>query len=320
MSSLKEVIIGDSVTMLCASFSKCRNLTKLTLGKSLQSIRAEIFSGCSSLKEVHSRAETPPYLYPNVFKDVPFASATLYVPVSAKTAYAEADIWKNFGTIVSETPDPIYQQLSITASKYGKVLFNGNEITAATWNGKIEQGDNLTFTFVPNAGCFLQKVTMNGMDVTKYIVDNVFTIEGVESDVTLIVTFEKEDLTLTVKTSEGVEKEIAVEPGQQFTFNLSAYIDNIESVTFNGEDVTSDIETKTESIPVWQLVNNDIDKCSYQLYTTPAITESSELYIKYKVNHPKGDTNEDGVVDVADITATAGIILNNAKQEQEIGE
>ena len=34
----------------------------------------------------------------------------------------------------------------------------------------------------------------------------------------------------------------------------------------------------------------------------------------------EGDVNHDGVVDVADITATAGIILNNAKQEQEIGE
>ena len=54
---------------------------------------------CTGLKEIYVKATTPPtagdYLFPNIY-----TTATLYVPVGSKDAYAAAVGWKNFTNIV----------------------------------------------------------------------------------------------------------------------------------------------------------------------------------------------------------------------------
>ena len=100
-SVLTSVAIGNSVTNIGESaFSNCSGLTSITIPNSVTSIGNNAFSGCSGLKEIYVKADTPPSAYSYTFSGVTTNSATLYVPVGSKDAYAAANGWKKFTNIV----------------------------------------------------------------------------------------------------------------------------------------------------------------------------------------------------------------------------
>lgn len=82
------------------NFSNLTGLKKLTIGKNVENIRKDNFSGCTNLTEIHALSKEPPYCYPNVLTNAPTSTATLYVPQGSRQKYAEADTWKDFTNIV----------------------------------------------------------------------------------------------------------------------------------------------------------------------------------------------------------------------------
>ena len=97
-SSLTSVTIPNSVTSIgYAAFSKCSGLTSVTIGNRVTTIGFHAFMNCSRLTNIYSKAQTPPSLGYDVFFNV---SATLYVPTGRAAAYAAADEWKKFTTII----------------------------------------------------------------------------------------------------------------------------------------------------------------------------------------------------------------------------
>ncbi|MCQ2291445.1 MAG: leucine-rich repeat domain-containing protein, partial [Muribaculaceae bacterium] len=99
-SSLTSVTIPNSVTTIgYYAFSGCSSLTSVTIGNSVTTIGNSVFSGCSSLTSVYCKIKKPLSISSYTFRNVPFSSATLYVPKGSKQAYASANYWKDFGTI-----------------------------------------------------------------------------------------------------------------------------------------------------------------------------------------------------------------------------
>ena len=132
-SSLTSVTIGNSVTKIgFAAFYKCSNLASITIGKvtipnSVTEIGFAAFQSCSGLKEVRignsvtnigelnfaycknlsmitSLNPTPPTITSNTFSNY---TATLNVPEGSKTAYQNAEYWKNFTNIVEIDPSGV---------------------------------------------------------------------------------------------------------------------------------------------------------------------------------------------------------------------
>ena len=100
-TGLTSVTIPNSVTSIEGyAFSNCSGLTSVTIGNSVTTIRSEAFYDCTGLKEIYVKADTPPSAYSSIFSGVTTNSATLYVPVGSKDAYAAAVGWKNFTNIV----------------------------------------------------------------------------------------------------------------------------------------------------------------------------------------------------------------------------
>ena len=98
-SSLTSVTIPNSVTSIqSGAFADCSGLTSVTIGNSVTRIGKSAFYGCSSLTSVTSLNPIPPTLdNRGTFNNY---SATLQVPTGSKTAYQNAEGWKNFTNIV----------------------------------------------------------------------------------------------------------------------------------------------------------------------------------------------------------------------------
>jgi hypothetical protein len=98
---LTSITIPKSVTSIEGMvFAECSSLTSITIPNSVTSIGDYAFAFCSSLKNVTVIRTTPPSIESNTFYGLPLSSATLYVPKGSRSAYQNANYWKNFRTIV----------------------------------------------------------------------------------------------------------------------------------------------------------------------------------------------------------------------------
>jgi hypothetical protein len=98
--SLTSVTIPDSVTAIAdEAFYSCSSLTTVSIPNSVTSIGSIAFYGCVSLTTVTCEIETPLIINANVFLNVQLENVTLYVPAASLTAYEDALVWEDFGTI-----------------------------------------------------------------------------------------------------------------------------------------------------------------------------------------------------------------------------
>ena len=108
-SNLTSVTIPNSVTTIGDfAFASCSNLTTVNIPDSVTSILPAAFIFCYNLTTFTCEIETPLVLGVNewgegVFDVVPLPNATLYVPTASVTAYQNASVWQDFGTILPIT-------------------------------------------------------------------------------------------------------------------------------------------------------------------------------------------------------------------------
>ena len=175
-SSLTTVTIPDSVTSISGrAFYNCYSLTSVTIGNSVTSIGNEAFSGCSELKKIICESVIPPtvYDYYQAFSNV---TATLYVPVGSKEAYASAEGWNVFTNIVEME---FIEETTITimdASNQGSVSF------------KYKKGEAFEFTVSPVTGYIVNTVLVNG-DICE-AENGTYNIESVSGETIISVSYE----------------------------------------------------------------------------------------------------------------------------------
>ena len=102
-TNLETVILPEGLEKIYYyAFKGCRKLKAINIPEYVNVIGDEAFEGCTALREVNIANPNPASINmgSNVFKNVPLAQCTLYVPFGSKALYAEAPVWKDFGTII----------------------------------------------------------------------------------------------------------------------------------------------------------------------------------------------------------------------------
>ena len=125
-SNLTNVILPSALTSIGAiAFANCSNLANVTLSSNITSIGYSAFSDCNSLKNLTISKDVTSikdirfyYEYDELelesvyvawenpieagsfFDRIKISNCTLYVPQGTKEAYANADVWKDFGNII----------------------------------------------------------------------------------------------------------------------------------------------------------------------------------------------------------------------------
>lgn len=86
------------------AFYESKNMTAVTLPKTIISIGFMSFSGCNALKDITCLATAPPSVYSKnsfySYVDDIYTTATVHVPQSSITDYSNAYVWDNFTHLV----------------------------------------------------------------------------------------------------------------------------------------------------------------------------------------------------------------------------
>lgn len=99
-SKLQRVTIPEGVTKIWNNtFSYCLSLESLTLPSTVTEIDQEALVGCSRLGGLFLKSSTPATLHEKAVSDYMYPTTTLYVPSGSESAYAAANVWKNFQQI-----------------------------------------------------------------------------------------------------------------------------------------------------------------------------------------------------------------------------
>lgn len=262
-TGLTSVIIPNSVTQIgYEAFSGCSGLTTVTIPSSITSIGEAAFYDCSGLQSIHNNNALPQTLSgSSAFGQVNLNTCKIYVPIGSYSAYWAAPGWGDFANIIEES---VSGKFSINVSGNDKGVISLNETQVNNTTILVNANTAATFRFVPDTGCSLTKVTQDGVDITSSIVNGSYTISSVNKDLIVIATFTEDPVYLTTKDAVSGQFKLVVEKGNQYTYKIEAESGwSINTVTFNGADVTTQLDANKQ-------------------YTTPAITGNSVLNVSYQ--------------------------------------
>ena len=201
-SNLISIVIPDSVTSIgYDAFRYCNSLTSVVIGKSVKSIGTEAFAECTALTEVISNIETPFAINSNCFSGLAKMNATLYVPKGTKELYQARNGWD----FVNIDDGLVYHQLTLTTNEGGSITYNGEKIENASASFEIREGQTATITVEPWDKYELSSLKMNGMNVKKYMEDNTFTTDEIDSDVEIVATFDLINPYITITPSAELQ-------------------------------------------------------------------------------------------------------------------
>lgn len=269
-SELEKIDLPKKLRYIDASaFYGCKKIKSLTLGNYVERVANYVFGDMDALQEVHVTRSLPPAFFNSYHSTYPELlraenATTLYVPKGTKQSYEIADGWKDFYQIVEEDVDGsvnYFIQTRVVDSYGGSIQVNGTSHSNGVY--EISYSTTATLMLQPNEGYMLEKLTINGKDVTQDVTDNQYVIDNVDENKVVVVSFKYSPIILSIRSGHGGSMEVNVEKYASVTFSVNA--DNnwkVNSVMLDGMDVT--------------------DKVVEGKYTTPALSKNTTLNISFE--------------------------------------
>ncbi|MBQ7443525.1 MAG: C10 family peptidase [Bacteroidaceae bacterium] len=132
-ADLKAITLPESVTtMYYRIFYGCSSLAEVAIPRNVGQIGDNSFEGCTALRRLTIAVDDPAriQLGTDVFKDLDLAAITLCVPQGSRELYAQADVWRDFGTIeeVRATVMPAFAPITADEPVYIYHLGTGRYI------------------------------------------------------------------------------------------------------------------------------------------------------------------------------------------------
>lgn len=269
--SLTEIELPKSLTTIRGRvIEECKSLRNLTIHQNVSLIEQHAFDGCQAIEEIHlHRAVLPQTPIPQGWLvDRPVIGSdnncTLYVPKGSVESYQESQYWNSFKNIVEEEyAEALNYQLSFPYSLTGgQILVNGE--VAKGGIKEFEMGSDIVISTIAKDGYHLRALLVNGKDVTAEMEDGSYTIRNIDANYTVDAEFVENPFILSLFMTNGGSLDVDVEKRGTFTCVIVPEDGwKINTVTFNGSDVTSELTEDNR-------------------YTTPAITRNSVLRVTFE--------------------------------------
>ena len=208
----------------------------------------------------------------------------------ANNTYTLSNITANTSVVATFAAIPITTySLSIQSGSGGTISYGGTEWTEATKSYTLDAGTAVTLTFKANEGYYLSSLTVNGTDVTSLVENNIYTINSITSNTSIVATYKL----LTYSVSLTVDKNGVVNynDGNAVSGTTATYIADygsqavltikpnsgyrFKSLTVNGEDMTSEVDLTTGTYTITYTVKETI--ISVEFEEIPATTYTLSL-------------------------------------------
>ena len=254
-TSLKEVVLPAAIPyMQFWLFQNCNSLERLTIGEGLMNIASGALDGCRSLRRIVVRCQQPPTYSDNNFSQEildMFEHAELVVPTGCIGAYQNADFWKNFKRVSEQDMGTCYRNMLLYVGEGGAVSYGQWTIGHEGGSVLIPYGEKATFTILPDEdhapGYVEVRYANHGSHYyTDEVVDNCFTIDPMSENGELYVRFADALVDVDiVQTEQGV---VTLSVAKNHSLRYQIQPDEgwcVNSLTFNGEDFTDQIQRGT---------------------------------------------------------------------------
>lgn len=266
-SGLESVGFNEGLISIGTNaFEGCSSIKSLLFPSSLESIATGAFQDCTSITQVYCKAMTPPNIQELSFPGIVYLNATLTVPTGTKALYSESLGWKDFSSIIETDnfEEVKYFNVDFFVSQGGSVNFDGKHFSHPSGSTSIKAGEDVTLSIIPDDGYILKSLEINGINVTTEIIDGEYVLSNIDKDYIISVQFEEIPIYLTFKHADNGSIKQLVTKGTSITIAIIPENQwKINTVTFNGKDVTSELTIDSQ-------------------YTTPAIFENSDLFVTFE--------------------------------------
>lgn len=259
-SELASVTFGSSISSLKEYlFRNCAKLAALIIPQNIKTISNSAFSGCLGLQEIHCLSSVPPvvneyfYLIPQNIK--------LYVPKGSYPSYWLARGWEKMDIVEEEQGDyDIHFRVSVSTNRGGTILIGDQTVSSAN----IKKGEAVSIKIVPDKEHEIDRVILNGKDITAEIKNQTYTLSSINEDLAFNIMFRELPVYLFFQHADNGQIKQIVQKGDSYSYQIiPAENWRIHSITFNGNIVTDEL---TED----------------NIFTTPSISENSYLNVTFE--------------------------------------
>ena len=302
-TSLKSVVIGNSVRVIeeyC--FQYCYQLTDVVIGSSVTYLAHKAFSDCSALRKVTCLAPEPPAMDAYYsFSDQAYTYGTLYVPEASMKAYRYDENWGRFSNFQSLM---LAEQLSLDKTSLTLYGNESQQLTATVlpaeasqelmWTSSDESVATVSQSGLVSAVAPGQAVitatTTDGTDLSAYCNVTVLHVqaESIQLNVTTAGLNEGSTLQLTAT--------ILPEECDIKTVLWASNNPSVATVDSNGLVTTHSVGTATITA-----------------ITTDGSNLSTTCTVTLLPVGVKGDMDDNGRVNVDDVTALIDYLLGLAR-------
>ena len=284
--NLTSITLPESVTSIGEdAFYDCDNLTSITLPKSMTSIESGAFAACSSLTSITCKSITPPVCKspsPESAGTFEFLdeSIPVFVPAASVSAYQTANVWKEFTNI-----QPLATDYDNTLSIDDMEARSGEQTVLSVNLENVVDITNLQFDLVLPEGITIAQ------DEDGYELIDLST-ERTSARKHTIGNEAQADGSMRILCYSGSNAVFSGTEGEVLTVTL---------------DIDGTVQEGDYTIRMKNLVLTEYTDGNPIKHTVPSV----EATISVNAYTP-GDVNDDGAIDVTDISGVVNFILNTA--------
>lgn len=231
----------------------CYDMTSLTIPSTVTRINTNFYD-TKKLQYIHCNAVEPPVMTSSFSSGTNIRKGILYVPKGSSNKYWKAKGWTDFGDIVEV--DNVEYPVTVKLTKGGKVVCGETYIRKYTEEldydgtcvfGLPEKG-TLSLQIVPDDAHIIEKVLLDGEDVTEDVSDGTFVISSNGNARTFNVSF-KDETTSIKSLSTDMESKAQIRIVDDCIFIKGVVVGNaINIYNVMGNKVFSTLSNGEENV------------------------------------------------------------------------